>query len=223
MTHLQYAAKTDVKASSVNLHEEDPERPFSRGNAASQRFHHTREEGSPRVSNLDIGDTPQSRTSMQASPMASSNLPENHLTSTNNSQSTANTGTTPPTSSSAPSSQNNPPPIDRRTQLNTMSEAKTTAQAGVLSRTVHAESQANALHIHTTPTSPTTADFAVQAPGHSQKRTANGQTKPSSSSLPTSPVEGAGRCHSRNTSVNSSGTQIGEVGLASVIDEIMGC
>lgn len=223
MTHLQYAAKTDVKESSVNLHEEDSERPFSRGNAASQRLHHTREEGSPRVSDLDIGDTPQSRSSMLVSPIASSNLPENHLRSSSNSQSTAHTGTTPPTSSSAPSSHNNPPSIDRRTQWNTMSEANNTTQAGVHSRTVHPESQANALHIHTTPTSPTTAGFAVQAPGHGQKRTANGQTKPSSSSLPTSPVEGTGRCHSRNTSVNSSGTQIGEVGLASVIDEIVVC
>ncbi|MCJ1368167.1 hypothetical protein MMC16_007308 [Acarospora aff. strigata] len=122
MTPLQHAPITDVKVSSVNLDEEDPRRPFLKGNAASQRFHHTQEDGLPHASNPGVGDAPESRSSMLISPTASKNQPDNHVTLSNNSQSTAHTGTTPPTPSSAPSSQNHPPSIDRMTQLNTMSE-----------------------------------------------------------------------------------------------------
>lgn len=213
MTPMQYAPMTDVRASTAHLHSEEPGRPSSNGHATSQRFHHALEGSSPRVLDLGMGNTPPSRGSLLASPIAS-NVPDNHFTSSNNSQSTAYTATTPPTSSSAPSSQNHPPSIDQMTQLDTISEATTnSAQDGVHLRTVHPESQSNALRIHTTPTSPTTASFSAQTLSHGQKRTASGQTKSSSSSLPTSPVEGAGRGHWRNTSVNSSGTQIGEVGL----------
>lgn len=44
------------------------------------------------------------------------------------------------------------------------------------------------------------------------KRMANGEVKPSKSSLPTSPVESSQYGHSRNSSRTSRGSQIGEVG-----------
>lgn len=199
---------------------EEFEHPSPRSNATSQHFRHSLEQTSPQGSTSGVGDALQAADSVSASSIAS-NLPEKHAMSSNNSQLTGYTGSTPPTSSSAPSSQSHPPLKDLVSQLDTMSEGTTKGgQDGVLPRTMdHSESQSNALRIHTTPTSPTTASFPSQTLSHGQKRTASGQTKPSSSSLPTSPVEGVVRGHSRNTSVNSSGTQIGEVGLLLMIDD----
>jgi len=204
----------------VNMRAQEFEHPSPGGNATSQRFRHSLEQTSPQGSTLGVGDTLQAADSALASSIAS-NLPEKHAMSSNNSQLTGHTGSTPPTSSSAPSSQDHPTLKDRICQLGIMSEATTkSGQDGVLPRVMdHSESQSNALRIHTTPTSPTTASFPSQMLSHGQKRTASGQTKPSSSSLPTSPVEGAVRGHSRNTSVNSSGTQIGEVGWVVIIDD----
>lgn len=216
MTPLQYAPRIDVRSTSVIFQVDDPELPFSTGTAASQPLDRTLEEAPPQESKAGLRDADQSKRSLIPRSIAS-NLPETQSTSSNNSQSTIYTGTTAPTSFSAPSSQNDPSSIGTVAQLDTTSEAMTnSAPNRVHPRTVQPESQPDALHIHTTPTSPTTASFAPQTLNHGPKRTASGQTK-LSSSLPTSPVEGTGRGHSRTTSVNSTNTQIGEVGLAKAI------
>lgn len=231
MTTLQYAPKTDVSTSSANLHAEKAERPSSRGNATSHRGHHTLEEATSRVLDLGVGSAPrpsvkqhlESRISMLASTVAS-NEPESHFASSNNSQSTAYTESTPPTTLSAPSSQNPPPSLPQMTQLDATSEAPTdSGHDGAHANIVDPQSQPNSLRIHTTPTSPTTATFPAQVLHLGQKRTASGHAKLSSSSLPTSPVEASGRGHTRNTSVNSSGNQIGEVGSVIVINDTWRC
>lgn len=64
---------------------------------------------------------------------------------------------------------------------------------------------------YTPPMNPTTVGSAVQAVNRGQKRTASGASKPSSSSVPGSPVDASMASHSRNTSVTSNATQITEV------------
>lgn len=58
---------------------------------------------------------------------------------------------------------------------------------------------------------PVAADALDKEDTSAPKRMANGQVKPSKSSLQTSPVEPSQNGHSRNSSRNSRGSQIGEV------------
>lgn len=208
------------RSPSENLPGKEPELCSSTDNAPSQQIHQPPGDASVRGPYVSLGYTPQLhakellelRQSQMTSPLVPSDAPHLNTTSSNNSQSTVYTDVTPPTTSSGPSSQSQRSQLTQISQRDSSTQNTTVwSQDRTTAITVDLDGDTAALSVHTTPTSPANASFPAEGLIHGQKRTASGAVKPASTSLPASPVEVVGRSHSRNTSMNSTGTQIAEV------------
>ncbi|KAI9867085.1 MAG: hypothetical protein M1830_005866, partial [Pleopsidium flavum] len=207
------------RSPSKNLPENELEHLSSIDNATSQPVHHLPEDAPVREPYLSLGYRPQLHakelSELQEShitgPSVASNAPHLNATSSTNSQSTIYTDLTPPTTSSGPSSQGQHSQFAQRPQADSSTRNTTIWAQDRTIGLVDLNGKPSALSVHTTPTSPASSTFPAEILNHGQKRTASGAVKQASTSLPASPVEVVGRSHSRNTSMNSSGSQIGEL------------
>ncbi|KAI9811894.1 MAG: hypothetical protein M1827_005245 [Pycnora praestabilis] len=119
------------------------------------------------------------------------------------------TDITPPNSSDELSNHSKGSQVSQRSQLAMQPHLWEIARASTLANDMEIRDRPATLSVHTTPTSPVNGNFSGQSLFQGQKRTASGVVKPTSTSLPTSPVDGVTRGHSRTTSstTDSSGSK----------------
>ncbi len=122
------------------------------------------------------------------------------------------TESTPPTSSDGPSDQSQDSQSNRFTYPSTAQQRSPNPRRPrtppSYADTSHRPSR---LELHSTPISPASTNVRSGGLFYGQKRTANGELKPGSASLPGSPISATASGHSRNMSIDSTGSNISEV------------